>query len=65
MTAFIDDYRGVYGVEPISRCCRSHRRRITCMRLGELIRPRHRRVQRDERLCADIQRVWDESGLGV
>ncbi|GGY12532.1 transposase [Litchfieldella qijiaojingensis] len=62
MTAFIDEHRAVHGVEPICRVLPiapstyyAHVQRRT--------QParRSRREQRDERLCQEIERVWEEN----
>jgi putative transposase len=58
--AFIDDHRGVYGVEPICKVlpiAPSTYYLHAARRADPAKVPA--RVQRDERLCADIQRVWD------
>jgi putative transposase len=60
--AFIDDHRGVYGVEPICKVlpiAPSTYYLHAARRADPAKVPA--RVQRDERLCADIQRVWDEN----
>jgi putative transposase len=62
MRAFIDDHRGVYGVEPICKVlpiAPSTYYLHAARRADPAKVPA--RVQRDERLCADIQRVWDEN----
>ncbi|MGQ7249798.1 IS3 family transposase [Halomonas sp. V046] len=62
MTTFIDEHREVHGVEPICRVLPiapstyyAHVQRRT--------QParRSRREQRDERLCQEIERVWEEN----
>jgi len=62
MRAFIDDHREAYGVEPICKVLPIapstyylHAARRADPGKAPL------RVQRDERLCADIQRVWNEN----
>jgi putative transposase len=62
MRPFIDDHRGVYGVEPICKVlpiAPSTYYLHAARRADPAKVPA--RVQRDERLCADIQRVWDEN----
>lgn len=62
MTAFIDDHRETYGVEPICKVlpiAPSTYYLHAARRADPAKVPA--RVQRDERLCADIQRVWDEN----
>jgi putative transposase len=62
MRAFIDDHRGVYGVEPICKVlpiAPSTYYLHAARRADPAKAPA--RVQRDERLCTDIQRVWDEN----
>ena len=62
MVAFIDQHQEQYGVEPI---CKElliapstyHR----CKALEQAPEKRSARTRRDEQLCDDIQRVWDES----
>lgn len=44
MITFIDDHRALHGVEPICRCCRSFRRRITRMRCAGPTRHCYRRA---------------------
>lgn len=62
MTAFIDEHRDVYGVEPICRMLPiapstyyTHAARQTDPEL------RPARAWRDEALCVEIRRVWDEN----
>lgn len=62
MVSFIDEYRGLYGVEPICAVlpiasstyyrCKDHERYPD---------KRSRRVQRYEALEPEVQRVWDEN----
>lgn len=62
MTAFIDDHRGVHGVEPICKVlpiAPSTYHLHAARRVDPAKAPA--RVQRDARLCADIQRVWEEN----
>ena len=62
MRAFIDEHRGVYGVEPICKVlpiAPSTYYLYAARRADPAKVPA--RVQRDERLCADIQRVWNEN----
>lgn len=62
MRAFIDEHRGVHGVEPICKVlpiAPSTYYRHAARRADPAKAPA--RVQRDERLCADIRRVWDEN----
>jgi putative transposase len=62
MRAFIDAHRGVYGVEPICKVlpiAPSTYYRHAARRADPAKVPA--REQRDERLCADIQRVWKEN----
>lgn len=62
MTAFIDDHRQAYGVEPICKVlpiAPSTYYLHAARRADPAKVPA--RVQRDEQLCADIQRVWDEN----
>jgi putative transposase len=62
MTAFVDEHRGVYGVEPIcamlpiasSTYHEQKAREADPSRLPA-------RVRRDAVLCGEIQRVWDEN----
>ena len=62
MTAFVDEHRGVYGVEPIcaqlpiasSTYHEQKARQADPSRLPA-------RVRRDAVLCDEIQRVWDEN----
>ncbi len=62
MVRFIDEHRDQYGVEPICRVLpiapstyRDHRRKALHPEL------RAPRVQRDEKLSAEIRRVWTEN----
>ena len=62
MVAFIDQYRGTYGVEPI--CKELPIAPSTYYRCKQLEREPERRSQRvksDEQLIPEIQRVWQES----
>lgn len=61
MVAFIDQYRALYGVEPICRVLpiapsTYHR----CKQFEQDPEMRSSRTQRDEQLCVEIQRVWEE-----
>jgi transposase InsO family protein len=62
MIAFIDAHRDVHGVEPICRVlpiAPSTYHERAARRAQPDRRPP--RAQRDERLCAEIRRVWDEN----
>jgi len=61
MRAFIDDHRDAYGVEPICKVL-PIAPSTYYMHAARQADPAKApvRAQRDERLCADIQRVWDE-----
>ena len=60
--AFIGQYRGDYGVEPICRVLQvapsGYRHALACLRHPEL---RSRRAKREEELLPLIQSVWEES----
>ena len=61
MVAFIDQYREVYGVEPICKLLpiapsTYHR----CKTLEQHPEQRSERTKRDEQLVPEIQRVWEE-----
>ena len=60
MTAFIDDHRGAYGVEPICKVLpiAPSTYYLQAARQADPAKA-PARVQRDARLCADIRRVWD------
>jgi len=62
MTAFIDDHREAYGVEPICKVLpiAPSTYYLHAARRADPARA-PARVQRDEHLCAAIQRVWDEN----
>jgi len=62
MTAFIDEQREVYGVEPICKVLpiAPSTYYVHAARRADPTRAPVR-VQRDERLCTDIRRVWDEN----
>lgn len=62
MTAFIDEHRDAYGVEPICKVLpiAPSTYYVHTVRRADPTRAPVR-VQRDERLCADIQRVWGEN----
>jgi len=62
MTAFIDEQREVYGVEPICKVLpiAPSKYYVHAARQADLAKA-PARVQRDERLCTDIRRVWDEN----
>lgn len=62
MTAFVDEHLGVYGVEPICKVlliAPSTYYVHTARRTDPAKAPE--RAQRDEQLCAAIQRAWDEN----
>lgn len=62
MTAFIDEHRDAYGVEPICKVlpiAPSTYYLHTARHTDPAKTPA--RVQRDARLCGDIQRVWEEN----
>jgi len=65
VNAYIDQHRNVHGVEPICRQLQvapsAYRRHAARLRDPS---KRSQRVQRDEQLMTDIDRVWQES-LGV
>jgi putative transposase len=61
MTRFIDEHRGVYGVEPICRqlpIAPSTYHQHAARQSDPAKRPA--RAQRDEVLCAHIQQAWEE-----
>ncbi len=62
MIAFIDDYRGAYGVEPICRVLKiapsSYHAHAARRRRPDTAPPR---VQRDAALRVEIRRVFDEN----
>jgi len=62
MVRFIDDHRAQYGVEPICKVLpiapSTYYARKAC---EEDPARRSARTQRDEELCAQIRRVWDEN----
>lgn len=62
MKAFIDQHRETYGVEPICKVLpiAPSTYRLHAARQAEPTR-RSERAQRDERLCEEIQRVWEEN----
>jgi putative transposase len=62
MRAFIDDHRGVYGVEPICKVLpiAPSTYYLHAARRADPARA-PARGKRDEHLCAAIQRVWDEN----
>ena len=62
MTAFIDEHRGVYGVEPICKVlpiAPSTYYTQAARRVDPDLRPN--RAWRDDALCQEIRRVWDEN----
>ena len=65
MTAFIDDHRAAYGVEPICRMLRiapsAYYARLACQADPARASARHRR---DTELCVEIRRVH-EANFGV
>ena len=62
MTAFIDEHREAYGVEPICKVLpiapSTYHAHAAQRRNPEMASPR---VRRDARLCEEIQRVWTEN----
>ena len=62
MINFIDDHRGVHGVEPICRVLpiapSTYYHRLVCRADPSKASTRQ---QRDAALCPDIQRVWDQN----
>ena len=62
MTAFVDEHRDTYGVEPICRLLEiapsTYYDHLAKRADPDL---KSNRVQRDEALCAEIRRVWEES----
>ena len=62
MTRFIDEHRSVYGVEPICRqlpIAPSTYHQHAARQSDPAKRPA--RAQRDEVLCAQMRRVWEEN----
>lgn len=62
MTAFIDEHRDVYGVEPICKVlpiAPSTYYTQAARRVDLALRPN--RAWRDDALCQEIRRVWDEN----
>ena len=62
MTAFIDEHRDVYGVEPICKVlpiAPSTYYTQAARRVDPELRPN--RAWRDDALCQEIRRVWDEN----
>ncbi len=62
MTAFIDEHRDVFGVEPICQLlpiAPSTYYRQAARRVDPDLRPN--RAWRDDALCQEIRRVWDEN----
>src|SRR5690606_33895377 len=62
MTAFIDEHRDVYGVEPICKVlpiAPSTYYTQAARRVDPELRPN--RTRRDDALCQEIRRVWDEN----
>jgi transposase InsO family protein len=62
MNAFIDVHRAVHGVEPICEVLpiAPSTYRLYAARQADPTR-RSARAQRDEHLCAQIQRVWEDN----
>ena len=62
MTAFIDEHRDVYGVEPICRLLQiapsTYYDHVAKRSDPDL---RSNRAQRDEALCVEIRRIWEEN----
>ena len=62
MVDFIDQHRDEHGVEPICKelpiAPSTYRR---CKALERQPEKRSKRTRRDDQLCHDIQRVWEES----
>jgi putative transposase len=62
MVAFIDDYRAVYGVEPICKVLPIAPSTYYAYKAQEAEPAlRSERVRRDESLCVEIRRVWEEN----
>lgn len=62
MKEFIDQHRDVYGVEPICKVLPIAPSTYYLHAAGETDpAQRSARAQRDERLCGQIQQVWDEN----
>jgi len=60
MVAFIDDYRAVYGVEPICKVVPIAPSTYYAVKARQADASRcSARAQRDSQLCAAIQQVWD------
>ena len=62
MTAFIDEHRDVFGVEPICQVlpiAPSTYYTQAARRVDPDLRPN--RAWRDDALCQEIRRVWDEN----
>ena len=62
MNAFIDLHQGVYGVEPICKILQiapSTYYRHAARQAD--VRQRSARTQRDQQVCASIQRIWEEN----
>ena len=62
MKEFIDQHRDVYGVEPICKVLpiAPSTSYLPAAREADPAQ-RSARAQRDERLCGQIQQVWDEN----
>jgi len=62
LIAFVDEYRDQYGVEPICRILQiapsGYYKQVARARDPEL---RPDRSKRDDQLCVEIQRVWDDN----
>jgi len=62
MVAFIDDHRAEYGVEPICRVLPIAPSTYYAVKAVEADPSRAAlRAQRDERLCGEIRRVWEQN----
>ena len=62
MVRFIDDYRAEYGVEPICKVLPIAPSTYYAHKACEADpTKRSARAQRDEKLCVEIKRVWDEN----
>ncbi len=62
MTAFVDEHRAAYGVEPICRILEIAPSTYY-EHLAKRVDPdlRSNRAHRDEALCTEIRRVWEEN----
>jgi hypothetical protein len=62
MVAFIDQHRDTYGVEPICAVLPIAPSTYALHHAwAQTPRTRSKRRQRDDELCAAIQRVWDDN----